>query len=71
VKTELRISGMTCQRCQRHVEAALRQQPGVTQAAVGLAEGTAVVEHDEQTSIDALCASVVDAGYPCAPAGGA
>jgi copper chaperone CopZ len=70
VKTELQITGMTCQRCQRHVEAALRQQPGVTQAAVVLAPGSAVVEHDDQVSIDALCAAVVDAGYECKPAGG-
>jgi copper chaperone CopZ len=70
VKTELKITGMTCQRCQRHVEEALRQQPGVAHAAVVLAQGSAEVEHDDQVSLDALCAAVVDAGYECKPAGG-
>lgn len=71
VKTELQITGMTCQRCQRHVEAALRQQPGVTQATVVLTPGSAVVEHDDRTTLDALCAAVVEAGYECKPVGGA
>ncbi len=69
MKTELLISGMTCQRCQRHVEEALRQQPGVSQATVALAAGRATVEHDEGASLDALCAAVVEAGYECRPAG--
>lgn len=66
MKTELRITGMTCQRCQRHVEAALRQQPGVTAATVVLAAGSATVEHD-RASLAALCAAVVEAGYECQP----
>ena len=67
MKTELQITGMTCQRCQRHVEAALRQHPGVTQVTVALAQGRAVVEHEAPLSLEALCAAVVDAGYECAP----
>lgn len=67
VKTELQITGMTCQRCQRHVEAALRQQPGVTAATVALAAGSATVEHDDRASLAALCAAVVEAGYECQP----
>jgi Cu+-exporting ATPase len=67
VKTELQITGMTCQRCQHHVETALRQQPGVTQVAVMLAQGGAAIEHDAQVSLDALCAAVLAAGYECRP----
>lgn len=69
MKTELRITGMTCQRCQRHVEAALRQQPGVTQVAVSLERGAAVVEHEDGATLAALCAAVVEAGYECRAAG--
>jgi copper chaperone CopZ len=65
VRTELQITGMTCQRCQRHVEQALRQQPGVTQATVRLEGGTATVEHDATATTAALCAAVVEAGYQC------
>jgi copper chaperone CopZ len=67
VKTELQITGMTCQRCRRHVEEALRQQRGVSEATVALEPGTAVVEHEAQVSAAELCAAVVDAGYQCQP----
>ena len=65
MRTELQISGMTCQRCQRHVEQALREQAGVTQATVDLSRGTATVEHGGECSVAALCAAVVNAGYDC------
>ncbi len=67
MKTELQITGMTCQRCRRHVEEALRQQGGVTEAAVALEQGTAVVEHEERITAAELCAAVVEAGYECQP----
>jgi copper chaperone CopZ len=67
VKTELQITGMTCQRCRRHVEEALRQQPGVSQATVTLEAGSAEVEHQDAVSAAELCAAVVAAGYECQP----
>lgn len=65
MQTELQITGMTCHRCQRHVEQALRQLPGVTRATVDLERGTASVEHGADATAAALCAAVVDAGYEC------
>jgi copper chaperone CopZ len=63
VKTELRITGMTCQNCVRHVEGALRQQAGVVRAEVNLQRGTAIIDHDETVSTAELCALLSEAGY--------
>jgi copper chaperone CopZ len=64
VITTLRISGMTCNGCVKHVDAALRGLPGVSAVQVELAEGRAKVSHDPEQSPEAsLIAAVVDAGY--------
>jgi len=39
--TTIKISGMTCQHCQRAAENALSQLPGVERVEVNLAAGTA------------------------------
>ncbi len=58
---------MTCNRCVKHVDAALRGVPGVTAVEVDLAGGTAKVVHDpEQSPLASLTAAVVDAGYAAA-----
>lgn len=67
VKTELRITGMTCKNCVRHVESALRKRPGVAQVAVDLERGLAVVEHGDEVTASALCEVVADAGYQGVP----
>jgi tRNA uridine 5-carboxymethylaminomethyl modification enzyme len=56
-----RIHGMTCGRCVKHVEKALRAVPGVTGVTVDLAQGTATVEG--ASTMDTLSASVAAAGY--------
>ncbi|MEO8846642.1 MAG: cation transporter [Kofleriaceae bacterium] len=61
--TTLRITGMTCNNCVRHVDSALRQVPGVAKVAVSLPEGQAMVDHDDLTTLPALLAAVVSAGY--------
>ena len=57
----LKISGMMCQHCQNHVEAALKAVPGVESVAVSLEEKTAKVTGNADRA--ALAAAVKDAGY--------
>jgi copper chaperone len=62
MKTALKINGMTCEMCVRHVTQALQNVPGVVQADVNLQEGRAVVESDD-VAADALVSAVVEEGY--------
>lgn len=60
--THLQISGMTCNKCVHHVSEALQAIPGVHQAQVDLAAGSARVEHDDvDTAL--LLAAVEEEGY--------
>jgi len=69
VITTLRITGMTCNGCVKHVDAALRKLPGVTAVEVELAGGRAKVVHDpEQSPLASLVAAVDEAGYQAEPA---
>ncbi len=57
----LRVEGMTCGGCARHVEKALRGTPGVTEVAVDLASGSATVTGSAPP--EALAAALAEAGY--------
>ena len=57
----LKVGGMTCGGCAKHVEKALRGLEGVSAVAVNVAEGTARVEGS--ASLEAMAASVTEAGY--------
>jgi P-type Cu+ transporter len=64
----LQITGMTCASCVAHVERALRELPGVSQAIVNLATGTAKVEFDPvQVSLKQMAQAVHEVGYEAAP----
>jgi len=63
VITTLRISGMTCNGCVRHVDKALRGVPGVTAVEVNLPEQRAKVVHEDSAPVDAMVAAVESAGY--------
>jgi copper chaperone CopZ len=63
VLTTLRITGMTCNGCVRHVDKALREVPGVTAVEVSLPDQSAKVVHDESAVLPALIAAVESAGY--------
>lgn len=54
--------------CVGHVEKALKAVEGVHGVTVVLEPGTAVVEHDVETSVDALVDAVVEEGYEAVPA---
>jgi copper ion binding protein len=66
MKTNLKIDGMSCEHCVKHVKDALEEVTGVISAAVSLAENSAVVEHSDAVTPDALKAAVVEAGYEVA-----
>jgi copper chaperone CopZ len=68
VLTTLRISGMTCNGCVRHVDKALRGVPGVTAVEVSLPEQRATIAHEDAASVPALVAAVESAGYTAASA---
>ncbi len=62
VITTLRVIGMTCNGCRKHVDAALRGVSGVTAVEVDLSGGSAKVVHDEVPTTS-LVAAVENAGY--------
>ena len=63
-KLTLKVSGMTCGHCQKRVETALTQVPGVFGAVVDLQDGNAEVDYDDDTAtIEELTAAVAKAGY--------
>lgn len=64
MRETLRVNGMTCQNCVRHVSKALEGVAGVSQVDVSLEQAQAVVEFDSsQTSTDQLKEAVQEAGY--------
>lgn len=66
----LQVRGMTCASCVAHVEQALRELPGVSQALVNLATGTAKVEYDPtKVSLEQMAQAVQEVGYEAVPVG--
>ncbi|MDR3167079.1 MAG: copper ion binding protein [Treponema sp.] len=63
MKTTLKIEGMSCDHCVKHVTEALEDVPGVSSAKVSLKEKSAAVEHEAGISQEALKAAVIEAGY--------
>lgn len=63
----LKVTGMTCGHCQKRVETALSQVPGVFAAVVDLQDGVAEVDYDDDAAtIEELTAAVARAGYAAA-----
>jgi copper ion binding protein len=62
VKTSLKIEGMSCEHCVKHVGEALKGIAGVSAVEVSLKDKTAQVEH-KGASLDAMKAAVIEAGY--------
>ncbi len=62
--TALKVDGMTCQSCVRHVSHALTALPGVGDVKVTLSDGKVVVDHDpEKAPVALLIDALTDAGY--------
>ena len=63
-KTTVSIGGMTCAACVRRVEMALKDVPGVAEAAVNLATGRGTVTHgSDWAGLGGLRKAVTEAGY--------
>ena len=66
-RVTLAVKGMSCASCVGHVERALRDVDGVSEATVSLPMETASVEYaPEATTLEALIAAVEGAGYEAA-----
>ncbi len=69
ITTLLRVTGMTCNGCVKHVDAALRAIPGVAAVEVLLVDQKAKVVHDpEKSPVPILLAAVEGAGYSASAA---
>jgi copper ion binding protein len=66
MKTTLKIEGMSCDHCVKHVTEALENIAGVTSAKVSLKDKSAQVEHGDQVTVESLKAAVTEAGYEAA-----
>jgi copper ion binding protein len=63
MKTTLKVDGMSCDHCVKHVTEALEGIEGVQSAVVSLADENAVVEHGDGVSLALMKAAVEEAGY--------
>ena len=63
MQTDLKIGSMSCEACVSHVTRALQSVAGVDDAVVNLQNGSAQVQHNAQTSPQALIDAVVEDGY--------
>lgn len=62
-KETLKVTGMSCRNCVRHVREALLSVPGVEKAEVDLQSGNAVVTCRDEVSKEELARSVEEEGY--------
>jgi Cd2+/Zn2+-exporting ATPase/Cu+-exporting ATPase len=62
-RTEIRVEGMDCADCTRHVATALRAVDGVQSAQVFLGSEKAVIEHEARLDIQILKEAVRSSGY--------
>jgi Cu+-exporting ATPase len=63
MKTELKIEGMMCMHCQKHVQEALQAMPGVTDVNVDLEGKKATVVANRDIAKDEFAKVITDAGY--------
>jgi copper chaperone CopZ len=63
MNTTLKIEGMSCEHCVKHVTQALEGVGGVSSAKVSLKDKSARVEHGEGVGLESLKAAVAEAGY--------
>jgi copper ion binding protein len=63
MKTTLKISGMSCEHCVKHVAEALKEISGVASAKVSLKHNNTEVKHSDQVTVEAMKAAIAEAGY--------
>src|SRR5688500_4347196 len=65
--TELKVAGMTCGNCARHVTDAVRAVPGVEHATVALETQRATIRWKDRPDLEAALGAIKGAGYDAAP----
>lgn len=64
MKTEIKISGMSCGHCVKAVENSIKSLRGINRVSVDLAAGKAAVDFDESAaSLEDIKNAVTEAGY--------
>lgn len=63
MKKTLKVEGMMCPNCERHVKKALEALSGVEEAVADFKQGTAVVTLSAEVSDETLKATVEAEGY--------
>jgi len=63
MQTTLKVEGMMCKHCQKHVHDALAKMDGVTGVDVSLETNTATVTATKEISADDFAKVIADAGY--------
>ncbi|MDR1971448.1 MAG: cation transporter [Treponema sp.] len=63
MKTALKIEGMSCEHCVKHVKEALEGIGGVKSAKVNLKKNSAEVNHNGEVTQAMMEAAVAEAGY--------
>ena len=63
MQTTLKIEGMMCKHCQKHVHDALAKMNGVTAVEVSLENNSATVTATKEISLDEFAKVIDDAGY--------
>lgn len=66
MEKELKVNGMMCKMCQKHVHDALAGMAGVSSVDVNLEAGTAKVTADRDIPKDEFKKVIEDAGYELA-----
>ncbi len=68
-ETTLKVEGMSCPSCVRHIDGTLREVKGVREVNVQFERGQVLVRHDSAAAdANALVEALRNAGYESAPA---
>lgn len=59
----VKVNGMMCGMCEKHVKKALENLDGITSAEVSHEKGTAVIEETKDVAAADIEKAVTDAGY--------
>ncbi|NLA89683.1 MAG: heavy-metal-associated domain-containing protein [Alcaligenaceae bacterium] len=59
----IRVDGMSCQNCVKHVNEALSTVPGVEQVEVSLENANAIIKSKDGIDIEVLRTALDEAGY--------
>lgn len=64
MKTELKVSGMTCGHCVKAVEGSVGKLPGVERVLVDLSDGSVAVEYNQESvSLEQIKKAIEEQGY--------